>query len=358
MLNSSRWRFRVIPTAILVFAAVLGCGQVPALSLEDSASVVVPPRIASERTCYTGEWGTEAAYLARPQTQKLYADPSQRERAVRRYQFWRDHFDCRWIRYSVDDLMVDGFIVTPNSTPPEGGWPVIIFNHGGNADIGQVRFQYIAMRLFPLVDAGFMVMGSQYRGTRIGDSPNPDRLRDEYGGADVNDILALLDIATSRPEADSARIGMWGTSRGGMMSLLAARRDSRIDSLVVEATPTDLKMGLQQRPDMARVFSTWIPGFERDPDSALESRSVMYWIDELDPDLPVLIIHGSDDGRVDPVHAKQFATALAERNHPHKLIIYEGDKHGIRKHHREMIREISDWFAPLAVQRTENPSTP
>ena len=324
----SRWR--VFSAVVILLAATTSCGQVPKAPSASSRSHIAPTSISSENTCYADEWGSTAAYLARPQTQKLYTDPAQRERAVRRYQYWRDRFDCRWIRYAGDDLMVDGFIVRPYTAPPAGGWPVNNINNGCIADIGQVRFPYIAMRLFPLVDAGFVVMGSQYRGTRIGDSPNPDRLRDEYGGADVNDVLALIELAEAIPEADSDSVGMWGISRGGMMSLIAARRDFRIDALVVEATPTDLMLGLEQRPAMSRVFSTWIPDFDNNPVTALESRSVMYWLDDLEADLPILILHGAEDGRVDPVHAEQFAAALAERDHPHKLIIFEGDKHGIR----------------------------
>lgn len=300
--------------------------------------------ITQSRTCYQGEWGSEEAYLARPQTERAYQDPVQRERAQERYRIWRERYDCRWIEYPVDDLSIDGFIIKPTGTPPEGGWPVIIYNHGGNADIGAVRFPYLAMRLFPLVDAGFIVLGSQYRGTRIGETANPDRLRDEFGGADVRDVLALINISEQIPEADAERVGMWGTSRGGMMAFLAARGDDRLGAMVVESTPTDLLLALEHRPDMAEVFQTWIPGFQQDPEGVLEDRSVMNWLDELDPGMPILIIHGAKDGRVDPVHATRLAEALKALGRPHKLIVYEGDAHGIRIHHREMIQEITEWF--------------
>jgi len=300
--------------------------------------------ITWSRTCYQGEWGSEEAYLARPQTQRIYADPVQRERAQERYRIWRERYDCSWIKYPVDDLTVDGFIVKPTGIPPDGGWPVIIYNHGGNADIGEVRFQYIAMRLFPLVDEGFIVMGSQYRGTQIGGEANPDRLRDEYGGADVHDVLSLIDIAERLPEANAQLVGMWGTSRGGIMAFLSARGSDRIGAMVVESAPTDLLLGLENRPDMAKVFGTWIPGFHERPDEVLEDRSVLYWFNELDPAMPILIIHGAEDGRVSPVHATKLAEALAASGRPHKLVIYEGDAHGIRVHHRELIQEIREWF--------------
>lgn len=339
-----------IATALLV-TGLAGCIQT---QVPDTA-IGVDDLVAESQSCYQGEWGSEAAYLARPQTQRIYEDPVQRERAQERYKIWRERFDCQWIEYPVDDLSIDGFMVKPVGIPPEGGWPVIIFNHGGNADIGEVRFPYIAMRLFPLVDDGFIVMGSQYRGTRIGGIPNPDRLRDEFGGADVRDVLSLISIAEKMPEADAARVGMWGISRGGMMAFLAARGDDRIGAMVVEATPTDLLLGLENRPDMATVFETWIPGFQENPDAVLKDRSVMYWLDELKPTMPILIIHGAEDGRVDPIQATNLAEALEVLGRPHKLVIYEDDAHGIRIHHREFIQEIREWFgASMKPHDNEN----
>ena len=334
--------FRLVSIGIVAAAMShsIALGAVQGDLLEDETN-----RIVKSETCYQGEWGSEAAYLARPQTKKAYEDAAQRERAKQRYAIWRERYDCRWIKYPVDDLLVDGFIVVPTGTPPENGWPVVIFNHGGNADIGEVRFQYIAMRLSPLVDAGFAVMGSQYRGTRVSGVENPDRLRDEFGGADVADVLSLIDIAEDLSAIDQDNIGMWGTRRGGMMAFLAARQDDRISALVAEATPVDLIELRERRPDMEQVYKTWIPDYETNPDYALEERSVIYWADELPESTSILILHGSEDQRVDPNQAARLARTLATLRRDFKMVLYEGDAHGIRKNHRAMITEIPAWFA-------------
>lgn len=308
------------------------------------AAAETSSHIAREEICYTGEWASVDTYLARPATRALYEDPVQRERARERYEYWRENFDCRWITYLVDDLDIQGFVVKPAGKAPQGGWPVVIFNHGGNADIGQVRFQYIAARLFPLVDQGMVVIGSQYRGTKVGDEVNPQRLRDEFGGADVNDVRALVSIARALPGADATRIGMWGISRGGMMSLLAARGSADFDALVIEAAPTDLLKALEERPDMETVFRTWIPGYEDNREQALRERSALHWIDELDSQMPVLILHGAEDQRVSAMHSMQLAEALQQRQRPYKLVIYDGSGHGLRERHQEVAEEIVRWF--------------
>jgi pimeloyl-ACP methyl ester carboxylesterase len=65
-----------------------------------------------------------------------------------------------------------------------------------------------------------------------------DRMNVWDGATD--DALAFLDAALRvTPEADPARIGIFGRSRGGTVALLAAIRDPRIRVVVAWAAPTD-----------------------------------------------------------------------------------------------------------------------
>ncbi|MCA1798050.1 MAG: prolyl oligopeptidase family serine peptidase [Xanthomonadaceae bacterium] len=313
----------------------------------DEVLAVQSPMIDKTDTCYQGEFSNLESYLSRPITRTAYDDPVQFERARVRYTWWRDNFDCDWISYSVDGLEVNGFVVKPTGDSPPEGWPVVIFNHGGNADIGSVRFEYIAARLFPIVEAGFVVMGTQYRGAKIDGADSPDRLRDEFGGSDVNDVLALISIADSIPEADGSRIGMYGISRGGMMSFLAARRTNRISTIVVQDTPTDLVRGLEFTPDMVRVFTKWIPDYEKNPHEALIQRSALYWLDELDPNMSVLILHGTADQRVSAEQALVTALKLQELRRQYKLVIYPNASHGLREYHQAVETEIIAWFSSV-----------
>ncbi len=315
-----------------------------AVALVLCASTSQASPVTSGTSCYQGEYESLESYLARPETLKAYEDPIQLERARVRYAWWRESIDCRWFEYPVDDLVVRGFVVKPVSAPPPSGWPVVIFNHGGNADIGEVRFPYIAAVLFPLVDAGFMVIGSQYRGATINGAENPDRLRDEFGGKDVNDVLALIPLIDSMPEADGTRLGLYGISRGGMMSYLAAKHSDRFDTMVVQAAATDLIKELENRPGMARVFNTWIPDFKTNREAALKARSAVYWMDGLNPEMSVLILHGTADDRVSAQQALDAATKLQSLGRPYKLVIYPNGSHGLREHQRAVTAELISWF--------------
>ncbi|MDX1455910.1 MAG: prolyl oligopeptidase family serine peptidase, partial [Gammaproteobacteria bacterium] len=148
---------------------------------------------------------------------------------------------------------------------------------------------------------------------------------------------------------DVERVGTWGASRGGMMSYLAARQAPELGygfkALVAEATPTDMVAEYKLRPDMERVFSTWIPGFDENPEEVLAARSALLWAEALPEDLPILIQHGAKDQRVSVDSARKMAARLEELGRPHKLMIYEEGGHNLRGQLDMEAREaVIEWF--------------
>lgn len=118
------------------------------------------------------------------------------------------------IVYLSDGLRVAGY----RASPVEGvDLPVIIVNRGGNRDFGQWSDERAASRLGEIASWGYVVLASQHRGVDGGD------WIEEFGGADVHDVLNLLQVAGASTRADTTRVGMYGWSRGGMMTYLALR---------------------------------------------------------------------------------------------------------------------------------------
>ena len=130
------------------------------------------------------------------------------------------------ITYLSDGLKVKGYLAAPKKG---GRLPCVIFNRGGNREFGALRSGRAAALLGRVANWGYVVVASQYRGNDGGEG------REEFGGADVNDVLNLMPLLQSWPQADASRIGMYGWSRGGMMTYLALtpRLTSRRRSLVL-----------------------------------------------------------------------------------------------------------------------------
>jgi len=273
------------------------------------------------------------------------------------YEYYRSNIVCENFDYLVDNVLVRGFYIAParNTTNDRASGarsklPLIIFNRGGNGDLGASTFGYIMSNFFPLAEQGFVIVGSQYRGF-IKKIPNPTFFtnspslgEDEFGGKDLNDVLKLIELAKFFPHTDSNKIGMYGFSRGGMMTYMAAKQSHAISAIAVAGGVVDLARELSFRPEMEQVYKARIPNYTAQKEQALTERSAIKWAEKIPTNIPILLLHGGNDERVDVKNAKIMAQKLTELKHPHKLVIYEGDNHSISGHRREMQDELITWF--------------
>ena len=242
----------------------------------------------------------------------------------------------RRITYLSDGLKVKGYLAAPKQGEH---LPCVIYNRGGNREFGALRRGPAAALLGRMASWGYVVVASQYRGTDGGEG------REEFGGADVNDVLNLIPLLQSWPQADVSRLGMYGWSRGGMMTYLALTRTTNVAAAVIGAGPTDQLRWPERRPEMeTNVFAELIPGYGTNREPALRARSALYWPDKLHKNTPVLLLHGSADWRVHPTDSLRMATALFDQKHPFRLVFFEGGDHGLTEHREEVERLVKDWF--------------
>jgi dipeptidyl aminopeptidase/acylaminoacyl peptidase len=120
--------------------------------------------------------------------------------------------------YQSEGLKIFALLTVPMGERPESGWPVVVFNHGYiPPEQYRTTERYVAY-----VDAfarnGYIVFRSDYRGH--GNSEGV--ARGGYGAPDYTiDILNAVSAIKSFPDADPDRIGMWGHSMGGYITLRA-----------------------------------------------------------------------------------------------------------------------------------------
>ena len=60
--------------------------------------------------------------------------------------------------------------------------------------------------------------------------------------------------------------------------------------------------------------------------------------------MPILLLHGDKDKRVNVEQSKALSVQLNKRNHPNKLVVYPNGDHGLIKHRKEMTQEITSWL--------------
>ncbi|MGH8078330.1 MAG: alpha/beta hydrolase family protein [Lysobacter sp.] len=91
---------------------------------------------------------------------------------------------------------------------------------------------------------------------------------------------------------------------------------------------------------MERVYRALIPQYTSNKQAALESRSALRWVEEIPADLPVLMLHGEADDRVNVSDSRAMADRLKQLGRPHKLVTYPDDNHVLQLNRRPAHQEV------------------
>ena len=146
----------------------------------------------------------------------------------------------RVVMTSFENVKIRAWYTVPSSPPPQSGWPAVMEmpSEGG-------RFVYPGY----LAQFGYATLTIHPRGQgesvhewqMEGDPGNihyklaknvTDRERYYHRGAYM-DCIRGLDFLHSRPEVNSTRLGVWGSSQGGGLTLATASLDRRPKAVAV-----------------------------------------------------------------------------------------------------------------------------
>lgn len=332
--------------------------------LTTAASADSHPDILSRESCTVSDGGNYAQYLERQLTtwrEESAAAAKQGmtmrdEAAVRAglltpteyaERHRRGRVDCERLTYRSDGLKVIGF-VWRSPKRAKSQQPLLVFNRGGAQEFSKLR-PNTQFGFYRFVQAGYVVVGSQYRGNDGGEG------RDELGAADVGDVLKLIEIAKTFDNVDPVNMFALGYSRGGMQTLLAAKRGAEFRAAATVGLPADLLSSYRRDPRSANSLRALIPDFESNSEAALRARSAVYWPEEIQ--LPLLLIAGSADPSV-ATHTGSVALAarLGDLQKGYELVVYEGDSHGVMINARDRDERILRWFSRYRKPSSSVPS--
>jgi dipeptidyl aminopeptidase/acylaminoacyl peptidase len=247
-----------------------------------------------------------------------------------------DSIEIYAITYLSDGLKVKGLMVKPKH---KGKYPAIIYNRGGNRNFGSLTVATGLLTLGLIAKDGYVVVASQYRGNAGGEGV------EEFGGKEVNDILNLTDVLKEIEEADTDNIGMYGWSRGGMMTYIALTKTNKIKAAAVGGALSNLYSNIQDRPEMeSGVIAELIPHYHTNKEKELEKRSAIKWANKFPKNVPILMLHGTADWRVKPEQSLNLALEFEKYRVPYRLIMFEGGDHGISEHRKEVNEQVLKWF--------------
>lgn len=234
--------------------------------------------------------------------------------------------------YPSGPNIVEGFLVEPKEGTK---LPCIVYVRGGFGDYGLIHDEFLwTSKMSRFAAAGYCVIATQFSG-----AGNSDGLDDEGGEQTFNDVYRLHDLLVADSRADVGRIGTFGGSRGGIHVYQLMRFAPWLKAAVtISGVSSHASTGF--RPAMEAHVDKL---FRNDPEGR-RFRSAIEWADAFLKHVPLLLLHGTADWRVNPMDTLALAQRCQQEKVPYRLVMYEGGDHRLSQFAREPYRLALDWF--------------
>ncbi|HEY5802892.1 MAG TPA: prolyl oligopeptidase family serine peptidase [Lysobacter sp.] len=221
---------------------------------------------------------------------------------------------------SSDGLTIEAFLTLP---PGSGKRPLVVFPHGGPIGVSdRLTFnrevQFIAAQ-------GYAVLQVNFRGSEGYGKAFREAGHRNYGRLIEDDIDAAIRAAAAAYPLDESRMCTLGASYGGYSAMVSAVRWpgrfrcaislSGLSDRALFFTASDGARSAQARPTLERVM-----GDPRTDMAEMQATSPLYHFRELT--LPVMLLHGREDERVDFEHTRRLVRMFNLEQRPPVLLAF------------------------------------
>jgi dipeptidyl aminopeptidase/acylaminoacyl peptidase len=248
------------------------------------------------------------------------------------------HFPSR-----VDKAPVPSTLMVPKNLDKGRKHPAIVWIHGSGSDQNFIGWHPGSYRMYYsvtqyLVQQGYVVLTPDYRGSS-GYSRNwATGVHMGLGVSDAADVASGADYLKTLDYVDPDRIGVWGLSYGGYLTLQAMNADPLlwrcginvagvVDWATYGAGYTTPRLGTPvENPDIYRVSAP------------------IYHMEKLAR--PLLILHGTNDRNVAFRDSLRVIDTLLKLDKPFEMGVYPGEIHFFRRAHilRDAWRRAEAFF--------------
>lgn len=247
------------------------------------------------------------------------------------------NYQRRIVSYQSDGLRINALLTVPTGTPPKGGWPAIVFNHGY---IPPQQYR-TTERYVAYVDAfarkGFVVLKPDYRGH--GNSQGQPAGTAYWSPEYTTDVLNAVSSLKTLREVNKARLGMWGHSMGGHITLRAMVINPDIKAGVIWAgVVAPYEQLFKELPQWGSGSAANDPraqllaslGRPEANPKAYQAISPNAFLADL-KGRPIQIHHATGDTHVPFSFSLALAKGLRAVKQTHTLYTYENDDHDLSR---------------------------
>lgn len=213
-------------------------------------------------------------------------------------------------------------LTLPAGPQPAGGHPVIVYVYGGPG-VQRVRNEWPPLLLQLFSARGYGVLELDNRGTGNRERRFEAPIHGHLGGAEVRDQVKGARFLATLPWVNPDRIGVFGHSYGGYMTLMCLLQQPETFKAGVAVAPvTDWHL-------YDTHYTERYLGTPQGNPSAYERSGVLSHARALEGRL--LIVHGMADDNVLFTHTTKLIRRLQSLGLPFEMMAYPGSKHALQE---------------------------
>ena len=239
-----------------------------------------------------------------------------------------DRFDLLpWEMLTInarDGFEMPAMMLKPRFFDEDSKYPVVVYVYGGpsaptvvDAWPGSARSYYHQL----LADSGVIVFYVDNRSAAGRSKIDANTIvKQLYGPVELDDLLDGVAWLKSQPYVDADRVGVWGWSGGGTMTLQSMTSSKEFAAGVAVAPVTDWHY-------YDTIYTERYMKRPRDNEAGYEATSHAKRAADLHGRL--LLVHGTYDDNVHPQNSWSFSDGLIDAGITFDMMIYPMRKHGI-----------------------------
>ena len=243
-----------------------------------------------------------------------------------------------------DGVSIQGMLIEPPAIVPGKRYPLLVKVHGGPASSHYPIFPAGAGSYdAALAHLGYFIFKPNPRGS-YGQGERFTRANvKDFGYGDLRDILSGLDAVERQVPVDPARVGIFGWSYGGYMTMWALTQTDRFKAAVSGAGLSDWLSYYG-----TNNIDTWmLPYFGAsvyDDPAVYERSSPMTFIKNVRT--PTLIVSGDRDAEVPISQSYEYWNALRRHGVKTEFVVYPDEGHHFFRHadQIDVMTRVVEWF--------------
>ncbi len=243
---------------------------------------------------------------------------------------------------SFDGTLISAVVTMPYNLKRDGKAAAIVLPHGGPTGQAVDGFSRYAAAF---ASRGYITIQPNFRGsTGYGKAFQAANFKD-LGGGDLKDTIAAKQFLVASGYVDAKRVGIFGGSYGGFMTLMAiGRAPDEFAAAVQWFGIINWRTMYRDQDEVLKAYQRSLIGTPDSDPKVYDAASPLTYIRAAKA--PLLTIQGENDIRVPRGQAKEVNDILKAKGNVVETIYYPAEGHGFRKRENQLdsLQRTVAWF--------------